>query len=126
MNAPSLRPATIAIDFDGVIHAHESEWTDAHDILDGPVPGAFDFIRHAIDQGHRIVIFTARAKTATVVPHIYAWLRTYGLEERYTWAIDITCIKPAAVLYIDDRGWCFDGTWPPLDKVVAFTPWNKR
>ena len=65
MSAP-----VVAIDFDGVIHAHTSEWTNAHDILDPPVDGALAFIRKAIDAGFHVVIHTTRARTATTVPHI--------------------------------------------------------
>jgi hypothetical protein len=34
--------------------------------------------------------------------------------------------KPAAVITIDDRALTFDGTWPALDTLKAFKPWNKR
>lgn len=34
--------------------------------------------------------------------------------------------KPAALYSIDDRGHQFDGTWPALDAISAFKPWNKR
>ena len=117
---------TVAIDFDGVIHEHVSPWTDAHEIHDGPVAGALQFIREALDGGFGVVIFTARAKTATTVPHIYAWLRTHGLEEKYAWQIEVTCLKPQALVYIDDRGWRFDGTFPSLDALRAIKVWNKR
>ena len=30
------------LDFDGVIHAYTSPWTNAETISDGPVPGALD------------------------------------------------------------------------------------
>lgn len=117
---------TIALDFDGVIHEHVSPWTDAHEIHDGPVPGALDFIRGAIDAGCEVVIYTARANTASTVPHVYAWLVKHGLEERYAWHIRITALKPAAVVYIDDRAWRFEGTWPSLEQIRALKPWNAR
>lgn len=34
--------------------------------------------------------------------------------------------KPAALCTIDDRAHQFDGTWPALDEIAAFKPWNKR
>lgn len=33
--------------------------------------------------------------------------------------------KPSAMLYIDDRAHCFDGTWPSAETIRGFVPWNK-
>ena len=115
----------IALDFDGVVHTHVSKWTDAHEIIDGPVAGAFEFIRTTLDGGFGITIHTARARTVTTVPHVYAWLRKHGLEEKYVWQIDITALKPAAHVYIDDAAWRFEGRWPSLDEIRALRAWNK-
>jgi len=116
----------IALDFDGVVHKSLAKWTTAHEVNDEPVDGAFDFIRGALDGGFGIVVFTARARTITTVPHVYAWLREYGLEERYCWQIEVTALKPAAHVYIDDCGYRFEGHWPSLDEIKALRQWNKR
>jgi hypothetical protein len=34
--------------------------------------------------------------------------------------------KPSAFVTIDDRALTFDGTWPQIDDLKAFQPWNKR
>jgi len=34
--------------------------------------------------------------------------------------------KPAALYTIDDRAHQFDGSWPALETIAAFKPWNKR
>jgi hypothetical protein len=34
--------------------------------------------------------------------------------------------KPAAMVTIDDRALTFDGTWPAIDALKNFKPWNKR
>jgi hypothetical protein len=34
--------------------------------------------------------------------------------------------KPAAMLYIDDRAYQFNGTFPSVDYVRDFLPWYKR
>ena len=41
-------------------------------------------------------------------------------------AIPVVDHRPPAFVTIDDRAWTFDGTWPDLDVVAAFKPWNKR
>lgn len=34
--------------------------------------------------------------------------------------------KPPAHVSIDDRGFQFVGTWPPLESLLHFRPWNRR
>lgn len=34
--------------------------------------------------------------------------------------------KPPAFVTIDDRAITFDGTWPSIDWLLNFKPWNKR
>ena len=34
--------------------------------------------------------------------------------------------KPPAHMSIDDRGYQFDGSWPEIEKLLDFKPWNKR
>lgn len=34
--------------------------------------------------------------------------------------------KPAAFVTIDDRALTFDGTWPDIEKLLSFSPWNRR
>ena len=34
--------------------------------------------------------------------------------------------KPAATVYIDDRGLRFEGTFPNLDDLLEMKPWNKQ
>jgi len=37
--------------------------------------------------------------------------------------IEITAIKPRAI-YIDDRGYQFTGTFPSIEYISKFKPWN--
>src|SRR3990167_7471733 len=84
---------TLAIDFDGVLHAYGQGWQDGT-IYDEPLPGAVDACRYLVDQGFDLVIFTARQDQAA----IHKWLRTHGFPE-----MDVTNMKPPALFYIDDR-----------------------
>lgn len=34
--------------------------------------------------------------------------------------------KPSAMVTIDDRALTFSGSWPSLDELKSFQPWNKR
>lgn len=41
-------------------------------------------------------------------------------------AIKWPLFKPAAMVTIDDRALTFPGTWPRLDELKRFQPWNKK
>ena len=119
---------TLAVDFDGVIHPNTS--TDGTNfaferIPDPPHPGAGEFLRRALERFDAVVIFTTRASDPKGLDAIKAWFHTHGLGfvvERCA----ITHTKPAAQVYLDDRAWRFDGTWPHVDQLVRFRPWNRR
>lgn len=121
-----MQKKTIAVDFDGVIHSYTSGWKGAGECPDPPVPGAAEFLRAAVaDERFDVVVFSTRAEQ---VDGLFA-IRTYlgdlvGLDVASQ--IKIVSSKPKAVIYIDDRGWQFDGSFPHLDRIDSFTPWNKR
>ncbi len=109
---------TICIDFDGVIHSYTSKWTKAEDIPDPPVPGAFAFLRAATER-FGVVIQSTRAATDR-------WMVEHNLDQATMHRLSIMCTKPPASIYLDDRGWRFEGTFPDLDEIDAFQPWNRR
>lgn len=125
---------TIAVDFDGVIHSYKSGWHGATSIPDPPVPGAIEFLV-ALTQSSEVdvVIFSSRAKTWRGRRAIGAWLQKHG---GHLWhedafdpglqSIEVTAVKPAAVVYLDDRGLRFEGTFPDIKELLALTPWNKQ
>ena len=127
---------TVAIDFDGVIHAHRVPWTYANEINDGPVPGAFEFIERVLEE-FNVVIFSARADSYTAREAICEWLQAHWPAVKVvarrgecvlvggSW-IHITHEKPHAFMYIDDRGWRFEGTFPTMDELRAFESWTKQ
>lgn len=147
----------VAIDFDGVIHRHVAKWTKPHEINDGPVEGVFEFLDRVLEE-FDVTVFSARAADARARYAIVDWLvrhwpRLAGWaqeEEAHTssfvlWGrrprhqgglsglaatVKITARKPHAFLYIDDRGWRFDGTtFPTMDELRAFAAcdsWTKK
>lgn len=126
------RKYTISIDFDGVIHSYTSPWKNAHTIPDAPVPGAIEFLSEAI-QDFQVVIHTARARTwwgrMAVRNYIrrhagnlwYDSMGNFGIED-----VKVTHKKLPALVYIDDRGYRFEGTFPELDDIHKMLPWNKK
>lgn len=113
---------TIAVDFDGVVHGYTSGWT-GYEPIDPPVEGAREGIERLRNAGYRVVILTTRADTPDGEAATRAWLLRHGIQ-----VDDVTNSKVKAILYVDDRGFRFEGDW---DQVLAFVtagvePWTKR
>lgn len=121
----AMRRKTIAVDFDGVLHAYTSPWTRPEEINDGPVPGAIEFLC-ATAERFEVVIFSVRATEEDGRHAIMGWLAQHGLPPDVATRLRLTCEKPKAVVYLDDRAWRFDGAFPSLDALDAFVPWNRR
>jgi hypothetical protein len=129
MNKPIL-----CLDFDGVLHSYTSGWQGADVIPDPPVEGAMRFIWDATEH-FRVAIFSSRSNQRGGMKAMQAWLAKHFREH---WAADRTTCddklaaiewpteKPSAMVTIDDRALTFDGTWPAIETLKAFKPWNKR
>lgn len=102
--------STIAVDFDGVIHAYTRGWADGT-IYDEPVPGAFDAIRALMGLGHSVVVFTSRdpepvatwITARSAIPTILDGLAGTPKFWDDTTRLLVTSRKLPAVAYIDDR-----------------------
>ena len=92
----------IVFDFDGVIHKYSKGWQDGS-IYDEPVEG----IKEVIDQlrqKYEVVIVSTRSKELKGRVEMLKWLDKYNI------IVDqILVSKPLAMIYIDDRGYKFDG-----------------
>jgi hypothetical protein len=113
---------TVAVDFDGVIHAYSKGWQDGT-IYDGPVPGAFDALRRLMDD-HAVFVHTTRnasqvarwiedrtghgIECVTRVSPL-PWRRTFWNERGL---LLVTNRKLPAIAYIDDR-------------AIPFTDWTQ-
>lgn len=96
---------TVCLDFDGVIHSYTSGWVGYTEIVDSPVDGIYEALA-AIHDEYRIVICSSRAQTSDGMNSIKDWLSKYNLDQ---FIDEITAVKPAAFVYVDDRGLTFDG-----------------
>jgi hypothetical protein len=123
----------LCLDFDGVIHSYTSGWHGADVIPDPPVEGAIAFMLGAL-RHFDVVIFSSRSNQRGGVRAMKNWLREHagdlcwyetpdgaGLED-----VRFVTEKPPAMVTIDDRALTFDGTWPAVETLKTFRPWNKR
>jgi hypothetical protein len=115
---------TIAVDFDGVLHKYIRPWRGEQVIPDGPSDGARDAIEK-LRQTFRVVVYSVRATMPAGVQAIRLWLATHEIV-----VDDVVAEKPKAVLYVDDRGFRFDGDWKKVltfaSKPKNLAPWNEE
>jgi len=117
---------TVALDFDGVIHRYSKGWQGGV-IYDPPMRGAIAAVREIMSV-EAVVVFTAR----TDLDAVCVWLRARDIEcvSQGEWDAErpvgehgnafwnekervlVTNRKPAARVYLDDRGVTFGkGGW---------------
>lgn len=106
---------TVAVDFDGVVHAYSRGWEDGS-IYDGPKPEAIASLRELM-RLYAVFVHTSRNPR-----QVARWLTAYGFEcvtryprRRTFWTTGgvllVTNRKLPAVAYIDDRAIRFTD-WP--------------
>ena len=100
----------IAIDFDGVIHKNSKGFFDGT-VYDEPMEGVEDALKQ-LSKKYKIIIFTCKVKPDRPPINkksgnqlIEEWLSKYNLLQ---YIHEITCEKPRAVAYIDDKGYRFN------------------
>jgi hypothetical protein len=100
-----VKPRTICLDFDGVIHSHQHGWQGEAVIPDPPVHKV-DLAIAELRKDYRVVVYSARCRTDEGVEAIRAWLVKHNI------AVDEVCRhKPPAHVYVDDRAVRFSGDW---------------
>lgn len=110
--------ATVAVDFDGVIHAYSRGWQDGT-IYDEPMPGAIDALWQLM-QTYAVFVHTTRD-----AEQVAAWLAEHGIPTAIDAAgpaavtvwdqhgvVLVTSRKLPAVAYVDDR-------------AIRFTSWGQ-
>lgn len=114
----------LCCDFDGVIHSYQSHWLSPVLIPDPPVPGAFEFLKQAMEVMD-VAILSVRSQDPLGIPAMRSWFLSRGFDPELLERLEFPTTKPQAHVYLDDRGWRFDGTFPSVEEILAFVPWNK-
>lgn len=113
----------LCLDFDGVIHRYDKKWKGAEIIEDGPVDGAFEMIYEYMEH-FKVHIYSTRSNAGRGIDAMVQWFAYHGferLDELY-----FPMEKSPALLTIDDRAFCFEGTFPSVEWIKKFKPWNKK
>lgn len=151
MNKPIL-----CLDFDGVIHSYSSGWKGARNIPDPPVDGAIEFLVSAIEEFEVHIFSARSGQFGgrrAMKRWIKRWAENYFWSNPSVEVLDTLSLmgpgdaipdpanvfirnlmknlkfpkkKPPAFVSLDDRVLTFEGTWPSLEELKAFKPWNKR
>lgn len=117
---------TVCLDFDGVIHSYISGWLpDVTELVDPPVEGAFKFIETLLEAGYDVAVHSSRSHKEGGIEAMKKWFLKHGMEEEIFNQINFPAFKPPAILYIDDRGYQFDGKFPTVEYIDEFKPWYK-
>lgn len=118
----SSKKKTISLDFDGVLHSYKQGWNGPVPKED-PVEGAQDFVKYLRKKGYEVVIFSSRAKTKEGREGIASWLEKHDFP-----SLEAMNKKPEALLYIDDRGYRFEGEFDSLKRFIdkGFKSWVEK
>ncbi len=116
----------IAVDFDGVIHAHR-KW-EGHRVIPGPpVEGAFEFLREAVKR-YEVIVHSTRFGDHFAIRDARDWMRKHGLDEFTIGFLQFSIVKPPALLFLDDRAIRFEGPgrFPSFREIEEFTTWWEK
>jgi hypothetical protein len=121
---------TLCLDFDGVLYDNRTGWESDMNVSGGPVPGAMQFLRDAVER-FWVTIYSTRSGSQHGRNVMEGAIRRWLIQEhgevigRVVYGmLDFPPSKPAAFVSLDDRALTFTGTFPSLDTLLAFNPWN--
>lgn len=124
----------VCMDFDGVWSTYVSGWQGAGMIVDPPVPGVFETVRGYLSATPplTIAVHSARSAQADGILAMRSWIDRYDTETRrpdqapLVDELRFPFHKPAAKVYLDDRGVRFTGEFPSANDLIhQFSVWNE-
>lgn len=132
----------LCLDFDGVIHSYTSKWMGVAHIPDPPVidHNGISAIKKLYEycEKFKVCIYSTRSESPLGIQAMIEWLaywesdywREHPNEPRprtsLTLLISFPKTKPPALVTVDDRAVTFDGTWPEVEALLNFKPWNRK
>jgi len=128
---------TVAIDFDGVIHAYRTGWQGAVLIADKPVTiksrrakvtyNSIDWITGLINSEKvKVAIFSSRNTQGGAIEAMKEWLLNNGMEREVLEQIDFPTEKPPCIVLVDDRCLRFEGHFFTVNELLEFKPWKMQ
>jgi phosphoglycolate phosphatase-like HAD superfamily hydrolase len=107
-----FKEATIAVDFDGVIHRYSKGFQGLDNAYDPPTKGTRAALTELKNLGYRLIIVSSRPTNI-----IKKWLKQ---EEMSHFFDEVSNVKHPAKYYIDDHAIFFDKkAHDPWDKTLA-------
>lgn len=90
-------PSWIGVDLDGTLAQHDGDVGGDH--IGEPIPLMMTFVKHLLQEGKRVKIFTARASAPEKIPAVKEWIEKHGLGD-----LEITNEKDQYMIKLyDDR-----------------------
>ena len=112
----------LIVDFDGVLHDHSGDWQGPA-YANGPaIPGMEEFLTEAVNH-FRVHIFSVRSADPAGNQRMQMFLLK-RLPVRVFSMLSFPKEKPPAFVEINDRAITFTGTFPDMETLKAFKPWN--
>ena len=125
----------IACDWDGVIYSFVTGFPERpNEFADDPVPGAINWLTECHMAGKTVVINSTRLEyndevtAKEIVDAMVAWLVRNGCPSEVAHGLHFWTDegKPRARVYIDDRGYRFEGTFPSVTEMGLMDVWNRN
>lgn len=115
----------LCVDFDGVLHSYASGWKGPTTISDPPVDGAIEWLA-MIDAYFDLAVTSVRNASPGAADAMRAWFREHGLDEGVLSRLAFPRHTPRGDVYLDDRGYRFEGRFPSFDELGDLEPWHAR